>query len=230
VALGRAARTDAKVRTRQPLSRALLLHPGVTLGPEVAAEVAGELNVKALDDVDTLSGLVSWTVVPNFRVLGPRLGPKMPEVKAALAAADGSELQRRLEADGYVEVAGERLTADDVEVRATRHESFTLAEDAGWAVALDLELDDELRREGLAREVVRGLNDLRKELGLALTDRIAVTLDANDELAAAITAHRDHIMGEVLANDLALGAVDAAGDAHTVDFDGHITLVALTTA
>jgi isoleucyl-tRNA synthetase len=230
VALGRAARTDAKVRTRQPLSRALLLHPGVTLGPEVAAEVAGELNVKALDDVDTLSGLVSWTVVPNFRVLGPRLGPKMPEVKAALAAADGSELQRWLEADGYVEVAGERLTADDVDVRATRHESFTLAEDAGWAVALDLDLDDDLRREGLAREVVRGLNDLRKELGLALTDRIAVTLDADDELAAAITAHRDHIMGEVLANDLALGAVDAAGEAHTVDFDGHITPVALTRA
>jgi isoleucyl-tRNA synthetase len=230
VALGRAARTDAKVRTRQPLSRALLLHPGATLGPEVAAEVAGELNVKALDDVDTLSGLVAWTVVPNFRTLGPRLGPKVNDVKAALAAADGSELQRQLEADGFVEVAGERLTAGDVDVRATRHESFTLAEDAGWAVALDLDLDDDLRREGLAREVVRGLNDLRKDLGLALTDRIAVTLDADDELGAAVAAHRTHIMGEVLATGLDLGPAEANDGAgpRSVDFDGHITPVLLT--
>ena len=155
VALGRAARTDAKVKVRQPLRRALLLHPGATLDDEVVAEIAAELNVKALEDVDTLSGLLSWTVVPNFRALGPRLGPRVNEVKAALAAADGSALQARLEADGFIEVAGERLTADDVEVRADRHEAFALAEEGGWAVALDLELNDDLRREGLARELVR---------------------------------------------------------------------------
>ncbi len=228
VALGRAARTDAKVRTRQPLGRALLLHPGASMSPDVAAEVAGELNVKALDDVDTLSGLISWTVVPNFRTLGPRLGKKVNEVKAALATADGSELQRRLEADGYIEVAGERLTGDDVDVRATRHESFAFAEDGGWAVALDLDLDDDLRREGLARELVRALNDLRKETGLALSDRIALTLDADDALAAAITAHRAHIMGEVLAERLDLGPAGAGAGA--VDVDGHVTPVELTVA
>jgi isoleucyl-tRNA synthetase len=228
VALGRAARTDAKVRTRQPLARALLLHPGATMSDEVRAEVSGELNVKALDDVDTLSGLITWTVVPNFRALGPRLGPKVNAVKAALAAADGSELQRRLEADGAIEVAGERLTAADVDVRATRHESFAFAEDAGWAVALDLSLDDDLRREGLAREVVRGLNDLRKEQGLALSDRVALTLEADDELGAAVAAHRAHIMGEVLATALDLGP--AGEGARTVDFDGHITPVRLARA
>src|SRR5690606_5279497 len=162
VALGRAARTDARVKVRQPLRRALVLHPGVTLRDDVVAEVAGELNVKAVDDIDTLSGLMTWTVVPNFRVLGPRLGPKVNEVKAALAAADGTALQRQLESEGFIEVAGERLTADDVELRASRHEAYGVAEDGGWAVALDLELDDELRREGLARELVRSLNELRK--------------------------------------------------------------------
>ncbi len=146
VALGRAARTDAKVRVRQPLSRALLLHPGAALAADVLDEIATELNVKELEDVDTLSGLLSWTVIPNFRALGPRLGPRVNEVKQALAAADGSALQRQLEADGSIEVAGERLTADEVEVRATRHEAFALAEDGGWAVALDLELDR--RRSG----------------------------------------------------------------------------------
>src|SRR4029453_19233562 len=96
-AMGRAARTDAKVRVRQPLSRAMLLHPGVMLDPAVAAEVASELNVKALDDVDTLSGLMSWTVVPNFRVLGPRLRRNVNKVKSALAQSDGSALAQALE-------------------------------------------------------------------------------------------------------------------------------------
>ena len=137
VALGRAARTDAKVKVRQPLRRALLLHPGTELDDAVRAEIREELNVRALEDVDTLSGLMSWEVVPNFRVLGPRLGAAVGDVKAALAEADGSALRRALEADGHLEVAGVRLYPGDVEVRATRHDSFALAEDAGWAVALD---------------------------------------------------------------------------------------------
>ena len=172
VALGRAARTDAKVRVRQPLARALLLHPGIELDPAIEAEIMTELNVRSLERIDTLSGLMSWTVVPNFRTLGPRLGPRVNEVKAALAAADGSALQQALERDGFVEIAGERLEPADVDVRAERHDDFALAEDDGWAVALDLEIDDDLRREGQARELVRALNDQRKELGFAIADRV----------------------------------------------------------
>ncbi len=81
VGLGRSARTDAGIRTRQPLRRALVLHPGTDLSPEVRAQVADELNVKVIEDVETLSDLMSWTVVPNFRALGPRLGPRVNEVK-----------------------------------------------------------------------------------------------------------------------------------------------------
>jgi isoleucyl-tRNA synthetase len=227
VALGRAARTDAKVKVRQPLRRALLLHPGATLGPEALDEIASELNVKGLDDVDTLSGLMSWTVVPNFRALGPRLGPKVNDVKRALAEADGSALQRRLESDGFIEVAGQRLTADEVEVRADRHEDFALAEDGGWAVALDLELDDALRREGLARELVRGLNDLRKDVGLDIADRVALTVGADDEVWAALDAHRDYVMNEVLA--ITLGRAASGGD-HTLTVDGHEVAVTVDLA
>jgi isoleucyl-tRNA synthetase len=223
VALGRAARTDAKARVRQPLPRALLLHPGVVLSDEVRAEIATELNVKALDDVDTLSGLLSWTVVPNFRALGPRLGPRVNDVKQALAAADGSELQRRLEADGFIEVAGERLEAGEVEVRATRHEAFALAEEGGWAVALDLELDDALRREGLARELVRAVNDLRKAIGLDIADRIAVTIESDAAVVDAVTAHRDYVMGEVLAIELVVGP----GGDHELVVDDHVVRATL---
>jgi isoleucyl-tRNA synthetase len=229
VAIGRAARTDAKVKVRQPLARALVLHPGEVLPTDLQAEISTELNVKVLEDIDTLSGLMSWSVLPNFRVLGPRLGPKINEVKQALAAADGSALHDRLEADGFIDVAGERLERDDVEVRAQRHEAFALSEDDGWAVALDLELDDALRAEGLARELVRALNDLRKERGFEIADRIAVVLDAPAEVRAAAERHADWIAGEVLATrfELAEVDVDAAG---SFEVEGHAVRAALTKA
>ena len=226
VALGRAARTDAKVKTRQPLSRALLLHPGATLTADVLDEIAIELNVKALEDVDTLSGLLSWTVVPNFRALGPRLGSQVNAVKAALATADGSALQRQIEAEGWIEVGGIRLEAAEVELRATRHEDFALAEEAGWAVALDLELDDDLRQEGTARELVRALNDLRKETGHEISDRIMVTLSGPAAVVAAVGPHGSWIAGEVLATSLVVG--DPGPDAATIVIDGHEVLVGLS--
>ena len=227
VALGRAARTEAKVKTRQPLGRALVLHPGVSLGDDVEDEIASELNVKAIDDVDTLSGLITWVVVPNFRALGPRLGPKVNDVKKALAEADGSALQRALESDGFVEVAGERLTADDVDLRATHHADYALSEEGGWAVALDLTLDDALRDEGLARELVRSLNDLRKAQGLAIADRIAVTVSTDDDTWRAIERHLTYVSGEVLATSLTRS--DAGGE-HALTVDGRAVTVGLAKA
>ena len=203
VALGRAARTDAKVKVRQPLRRALLLHPDGLLDDDVRSQIADELNVKAVEDVDTLSDLLTWKVTPNFRLLGPRLGPRLAEVKAALEQADGSVLQRALDAGHTIEVAGVELSRDDVELRAMRHSSFALAEDGGWAVALDLDVDDDLRREGLAREPVRALNELRKERGLAIADRVRLTLSGPDPVGAAVAADGPWIAGEVLAVELA---------------------------
>ncbi len=140
-----------------------------------------------------------------------------------MAAADGSALRRELDETGAIEVEGERLTADEVEIRAARHEAFALAEDGGWAVALDLELTDDLRQEGLAREVVRAVNDLRKNLGLDLSDRIRLDLAGDPAVTAAIEANRTWIGGEVLAVDLGLGT----GGEHRVEIDGHAIEVGL---
>ena len=225
VALGRAARTDAKAKVRQPLRRALLLHPGASLGDDVRAEVADELNVRALEDIEDLGDVVRWVVVPNFRALGPRLGPKVNEVKAALASADGSALARSLDELGYAEVAGEQLEPGDVEVRAERSGDLALAQEGAWAVALDLELDDDLRREGTARELVRALNDLRKAEGLAIADRVRATLAAGPAVRAAVDAHRDWVAGEILASELVL--TDDAGDGARVDIDGEPVAVTL---
>ncbi|MEI7592799.1 MAG: isoleucine--tRNA ligase [Actinomycetes bacterium] len=215
VALGRAARTDAKVRVRQPLSRALLLHPGIELDADIETEIMSELNVKTLERIDTLSGLMTWTVIPNFRALGPRLGPQVNEVKAALETADGSALRLGLETQGFIEIAGFRLEPGDVDVRADRHADFALVEDDGWAVALDLDIDPQLRREGQARELVRALNDQRKELGFAIADRVSITIQAGDTLQAALDEHRTWIAAEVLAIALIDGNCE-----RTIDVDG----------
>ena len=117
--------------------------------------------------------------------------------------------------------------------RATRHEDFALAEEGGWAVALDLELDDDLRREGLAREIVRSLNDLRKEIGLAVSDRLAVAVAADGAVADAVDRHRDYVAAEVLAVELSVvpgdGDTDAAGT-HALTIDGHPVRVSVTRA
>ncbi len=239
VVLGRAARTEAKVKTRQPLRRALLLHPGADLEDEVRAEIAAELNVGSLEDVESVSDLISWTLVPNFRVLGPRLGPRVNDVKAALAAADGSALKAKLDEDGFIEVAGHRLDAGEVEVRADRHEAFALAEEAGWAVALDLELDDDLRAEGTARELVRVLNDLRRSAGLAISDRIRLRVDAGPVATQALRTHGSWVSGEVLAVSLDVVHLDEGGDQtddgsdgqrHRIDIDGEAAVVAIERA
>jgi isoleucyl-tRNA synthetase len=235
VALGRAARGDARMKVRQPLARALLLAPpGEHLSDEVAGQVAEELNVKRLEVVDTLEGLIRWSVVPNFRTLGPRLGPRMPAVKAALASADGADVSRALDEAGVyaLEVDGERieLSAADLEVRAEEHEEFALAQDGPYAVALDLALDEDLRLEGLARELARALNDHRKALGLAIADRIAVTLSATGQLAQAARRHGEWIAGEVLAADWNVTEPNdeqAAAEAKLLEVDGSSVAVAV---
>jgi isoleucyl-tRNA synthetase len=234
VALGRAARGEARLKVRQPLRRALLLVPGAgRLSPEVAGQVSEELNVKKLEVVESLAGLIRYSVVPNFRALGPRLGPKLPAVKAALASADGAEVSRSLEETGgyTLTIDGEPITlgADDLEVRAEEHEEFALAQDGPFAVALDLKVDDELRLEGLARELSRAVNDHRRASGLAIADRIKVQLWANGLVAEAAERHGSWIAGEVLAVSWAVNPDEPAGG-DVLDVEGAEVQVAIEVA
>jgi len=209
VSLGLSARRESKLRVRQPLPRAFVLLPdGAALGAAVAAEVADALNVKRLEPVETLEGLLDYTVVPSFRRLGPRLGPLVPKLKEALASVDGAAVRRALDTEGRyeIEVDGTAvvLDADDLEVRAASHEELALAQDGAIAVALDTTVDRPLRLEGLARELVRALNELRKTRGLAIADRVRMALHTTGDLADAVVEHRDWIAAEVLAVELTL--------------------------
>jgi isoleucyl-tRNA synthetase len=213
VSLGRAARTDAKLGVRQPLPRAIaLMTGGETLRDEVQAEIKSELNVKQFEAVSSLEGLLSYKAIPNFKALGPRVGKQMPRVKELLGVIDGAELKRAFDASGAYELDVDgtvvRLEATDVEIRAEQHEELALAQDGPHAVALDLTLDDELRAEGRAREVIRLVNDQRKTDDYALTDRISVVLHAPADIASAARTHADWIAPEVLA--ISFEVIDAS--------------------
>jgi isoleucyl-tRNA synthetase len=202
--LGRSARTDAKTPVRQPLSRAFVLLPaGANLRADVVTEIATELNVKQVEVVTSLEGLLDYTVVPNFKVLGPRLSTLLPRVKALLVDVDGQDVRRAFDETGefVLDVDGTPVTLgpDDVQVRAQQHEELALAQDNDVAVALDLTLDDDLRAEGSARELVRLVNDRRKADDLDLADRIRLTIYADGRLAASAARFAEWIKGEVLA-------------------------------
>jgi isoleucyl-tRNA synthetase len=207
VSLGRKARNDAKIGVRQPLPRAIaLLGRDVVLRDEIVQEIADELNVKHFEVVTSLEGLLSYRVVPNFRVLAPRVGKAIPRVKELLATIDGAEVRRAFDASGHfdLDVDGQTVTLEpaDVEIRAEQHEELALAQDGPHAVALDLTLDDDLRAEGAAREFSRVLNDLRKAKGFKISDRIRVRYGAADDLVKIIARHREWIAGEALATTL----------------------------
>ena len=220
VDLGRSARSAASVRTRQPLGRALIGAAGFEgLPAELRAQIAAELNVAALEVLGGAGELVDYTVKPNFRALGRRFGARTQAVAAAVMAAPAADIASAVLAGGTLAVTAPGLDdeavligADDVVVTQTPRAGWAVATEAGETVALDIEVSPELRREGLAREVVRLVQDARKSDGLDVTDRIWLRWSSSDpDVAAALTEHGELIAGEVLAVDYGLGPVDAAG-------------------
>ncbi|HEX6688409.1 MAG TPA: isoleucine--tRNA ligase [Solirubrobacterales bacterium] len=230
VELGRAARAQAKAKIRQPLRRAVVVaNEAEREAIEFHAElVKAELNVKELDFVEEESELVSYAVKPNYRSLGPRFGKRMPQVAAAVAAldpvhvaavmADGGEVGINIDGDEHA------LGPDEVTLSLQPLDGYEVEAEAGHAVALQLELDDELRREGLAREIVHAVQNARKEAGLEITDRIELNLGGDEELLAAAREHQPYIAGEVLATSVAYGT----GDGVTAELDGRELRISLS--
>ena len=216
VELGRAARAQAKAKVRQPLRRAVIVaNDAERAAIEArAALVTAELNVKELDFVSDESELVSYEVKPNYRSLGPRFGKHMPQVAAAVAALDPTTVAEVMaRGDGVgININGDEheLTPDDVTLSLQPLEGYEVEAEAGHAVALQLELDDELRREGLAREIVHAVQNARKAAGLDISDRIELSLDGDEELLAAAREHEAYVTGEVLATSVAYDAADSA--------------------
>lgn len=208
VELGRATRAESGVKTRQPLTRALVAAQGFELlDDDLRAQIAEELNVSHLASLSEVGdSLVDTTAKANFRALGRRFGKGTQPVAKAIATADAAELSAALRAGtATVEVEGETivLSPEEVIITETPREGWSVASDTGATVALDLEITPELRRAGLARDAIRLVQEARKNSGLDVADRIALRWQAADP--DVITAFNDHaalISNEVLATEL----------------------------
>jgi isoleucyl-tRNA synthetase len=214
VELGRAARAESGVKTRQPLGRALVAAPDwATMEPALHEQVAAELNVMevtSLDGVDT--DLVDISVKANFRELGKRFGKRTPTVAQAIADADAVALTSALRTGPStitVEGSDETISLDDVIITESPREGWAVASEDGASCALDLTLTDDLRAAGRVREAIRAIQEGRKNLGFDVSDRIALVWWSDDQdTINAIESGKQLLASEVLATSI--GQADQA--------------------
>ena len=205
VALGRAAREASQVRVRQPLARLLIRVPTEEARQAVQdheQQVLEELNVKSLEFIAADAELVTYRIKPNLPRLGKRYGKRIPAIRQALAQADGGAIAVACaRGEGItLDIDGEGITfeSEDLLIETESAEGYACAESGGYLVALDTTLNDALLREGIAREVVRTVQDGRKQAGLEVSDRIRLHVHGTPLVAQAIDEHRDWIMNETL--------------------------------
>jgi isoleucyl-tRNA synthetase len=216
VELGHAARAQSGQKVRQPLHRAVIVasddeREAIASHGDLVRE---ELNVKELDFVSDESELVSYEVKPNYRSLGPRFGKNMPQVAAAIEALDAAHVAAAINGGREVGVSidghDHTLAPDDLILALEPLEGYQVEAEAGHAVALELDIDDDLRREGLAREVVHAIQNARRDAGLEVSDRIALVLGGDDALLDAARAHEAYVSGETLATSVTYEGADGA--------------------
>jgi isoleucyl-tRNA synthetase len=218
VRLGLSARKQSKMKVRQPLRAAIVVAEGTERAAieRLADIVADELNVKELRFVDTADELGSYEVKANYRTLGPRFGKSMPLAAAAIAALDPAHVAEELRAGRPIGLSVDghdhQLGPEDLQLAMQPLEGYQLEREGSHAVALELGLDQELIMEGLAREVVRAVQETRKRAGLEVEDRIALTLGGDVELLDAARAFEGYVSGETLATQVTYNGADISGE------------------
>ncbi len=215
VGLGRSARVQSGVRTQQPLARLLVRAPSDAATKSLDShqdQVLEELNVKAIEFIARDADLVSYRIKPNLPRIGKQYGKLIPAIRKALDAADGAAIAIAAAAGSAfdIEVDGQIISfeGEDVLIETSAADGYACAEDAGFLAALDTTLDDELISEGLARAIVRSVQDARKQAGLEVSDRITLGISGSPGTESAVQRHRDYIMSETLATSWVVGQAE----------------------
>jgi isoleucyl-tRNA synthetase len=211
VRLGLGARGKAKIKVRQPLGEAVVVADERERAAieRLADVVREELNVRRMRFVAAAEELSEYEVKANYRTLGPLFGKDMPQAAEAIAALDPARVAAAVRDGGGaigIAVAGREhtLSSEDVILTMKAPEGYSVEREGAHAVALDLTIDDDLREEGHAREIVHAVQNARKSAGLEVEDRIALRLAGDPALVAAAEAHRDYLVGETLTVELEL--------------------------
>lgn len=204
-------RKAQKIKVRQPLHKILVpvLNDKTRKQIEAVEDlIISEVNVKSIEYIDDASGVLVKNIKPNFRKLGQHFGPKMKAVTQIINQWGQEEIAKIEQNNAFeIEVDGEKhtLTLEDVEITSQDIPGWSVASEAGITVALDISIDDDLRREGFARDLVNRIQNLRKDKGLEVQDKIAVTVKQGNELVdTAILQNKDYICSETQAVSLDL--------------------------
>ncbi len=208
--LGRSARAQSRLKVRQPLGEfvAEVRHDWEHFAlAKIENVLKEELNVKSVINASEMGGLLGFEIKPNLRILGPKYGKQIGEIRNALQAADANEIARASDAGETISVGEFELASDEVLVERVALENYAVATDAGYAGAVLTVVSDELKAEGTAREVVRVIQNLRKSSGLEISDRINLWISCSEDVTGALMTHADYIAEETLSDNIDIGAV-----------------------
>lgn len=209
VSLGRAARNKADIKVRQPL-KSLKIKPRYSYEHEAVEDLQGqileELNIKSLEIMEDADNILQYRVSPVFSAIGSKYGELVPQIKQALMDAEDESIAQHVQSGQSVEleINGEtlELLPEEIEVEMVAPEGLAVVEDSGYVVAIDTEITDELLKEGMVRDLVRYIQNMRKEAGYRVEDHIRIGLSTQGKMMEAIQDHRDYLTNETLAEEL----------------------------
>ena len=223
--LGLSARNSAGIKVRQPLGKVLVYAGNKRrLNGELVDIVMDELNVKQFEFVEEAGQLVDYRILPNNKLLGPRFGAQFPKLRAALAEADAAAIADKVDAGSAITIdldgQNVQLTPEEVLVQTEPAQGLAVAADKQVTVAIDANISPELHAEGLAREVVRRVQAMRKDAGFNIEDRITTFYQAEDELAQVFQDWSDYIRTETLSTELIAGQPPSSAFVENHQVDG----------
>jgi isoleucyl-tRNA synthetase len=230
VSLGSSLRNSVRIKVRQPLAEIIIQPANDSERHAVqrfAEQISEELNLKKVSLHDPVQGpLLRYEISPNLKTLGPKFGERVREIRTALTALDANSLAAKVQAGDNIELdfGGTSLVLDasDILLKAKAPDGWTGLIDHGTQLLLDTRINEALAQEGMAREVVRHVQELRKKSGLEMEDRIALHFDTQSpELLRAVEAHSSYISAETLAVEWPNVALDGDSHATSVKVDGH---------
>ena len=221
--LGRSARGRAGIKVRQPLAEALFLLRSADeaeMLPQIEAQVRDELNVKGVALLEDAASVVSLEIKPNLPLLGPKYGREVPIITALLSRADAREVHEQINAGQPVQLEGYSLQPDEVIVSSMDVAGYSVASGSGYTVAVTTDVTEEMRLEGMARELVHRLQNMRREAGFDIADRIETFYRGNEEIGRVLSVHGEYIEQETLSRAVVDGEPPEGAHVESHRIDG----------
>ncbi|MBI4220705.1 MAG: class I tRNA ligase family protein, partial [Chloroflexi bacterium] len=229
--LARSARASARLKVRQPLTELVVdvrTDAERAYLPSIADQLKDELNVREVRDAREIGGLMNYRLRPNLKALGPKYGRQVQAIRQGLENTNPGAVAAAVEAGRKVNVAGFELLPEEILVDRIAAEGYAVATGDGYVAGVSLAITPELRAEGIARDIVHLVQNLRRDAGLEIADRIALTVDAPSEVIEALRSNETYVREEVLAEEVTWGAAPAGASTASHEVEGHSVEIGIT--